>query len=442
MSIGELLRLVFHNLLRMRTRVMMTAIGVLIGTAAVVILISLGEGLQRESLRGVEQMGALNEIQVFPMFGGGGPSAQPGAGAGATRQAILNDRTVAEFRQIPGVVAAVPLVRFEGGQIELKVNRLESYGANFIGLPPDQAQSLAYPVPTGTFRLGSGQAVIGWSIPENFFDPRNPPVFEPGKPFVPNRPDLINKTIQAKLIKQGEDNTPVERIVKLRVVGILRQSGGERDGSIYLSSADLIDINTWFSGRRPNFARNGYQTVLVRVKSVNEAETVLKDIQSRGFGTFSPLDFIKQIRQQFLGIQAVLGGIGAIALLVAAFGIANTMVMAIYERTREIGLMKAIGASDRDVLLVFLFEAAAIGFLGGALGLLTGWAGGSAVGSLLAGVLGAGAPPGTPPPQLVVIPPWLPLFAVGFATLIGLLSGLYPAIRATRLDPITALRQP
>ena len=149
---------------------------------------------------------------------------------------------------------------------------------------------------------------------------------------------------------------------------------------------------------------------------------------------------VEQANTFFRTLQAILGGIGAIALLVAAFGIANTMLMAIYERTREIGLMKAIGASNQDVMTVFLAEAGGIGLLGGV--------GGVTLGMLLNGILslvGKGMMQGQSvspqgPSSITYTPLWLPIFAVVFAALVGLVSGAYPASRAARLSPIKALK--
>ena len=140
--------------------------------------------------------------------------------------------------------------------------------------------------------------------------------------------------------------------------------------------------------------------------------------------------------------QIIFGGVGATALLVAAIGIANTMAMAILERTREIGLMKALGATNRDVLSVFLGEAAGIGFIGGIGGVLIGWSGSQILNVLaVAYMAGQSAQQGGPPPSLAVYTPsWLPIFALIFSTLIGILSGLYPALRAANLIPITALK--
>ncbi|NJC95361.1 MAG: FtsX-like permease family protein [Anaerolineae bacterium] len=141
-------------------------------------------------------------------------------------------------------------------------------------------------------------------------------------------------------------------------------------------------------------------------------------------------------------LQVIFGGVGAIALLVAAIGIANTMAMSILERTREIGLMKAVGATNRDVLSIFLGEAAGIGFVGGLGGVIFGWLAGQGINVIaqvyLAGQ--AGQQGGVPPSVAVYTPVWLPVFALVFSTFIGMASGLYPALRAATMIPVLALK--
>ncbi len=155
-----------------------------------------------------------------------------------------------------------------------------------------------------------------------------------------------------------------------------------------------------------------------------------------------PLSFVQGINSFYVILQVIFGGVGAIALLVAAIGIANTMAMAILERTREIGLMKAIGATNRDVLSIFLGEAAGIGFIGGLGGVVLGWSAGQIINVLaMAYLAGQSAETGAPPPSVAVYTPvWLPVFTLVFATVIGLLSGLYPALRAATLIPVNALK--
>ncbi|HJW90466.1 MAG TPA: FtsX-like permease family protein [Anaerolineales bacterium] len=169
---------------------------------------------------------------------------------------------------------------------------------------------------------------------------------------------------------------------------------------------------------------------------------IAEQIRSLGYQAYSPQDIVQGINSFYVVLQVVFGGVGAIALLVAAIGIANTMTMAILERTREIGLMKAIGATNRDVLSVFLGEASGIGFLGGLGGVLLGWSAGQVINVLaLAYMARQATQTGAPPPSVAVYTPlWLPLFTLLFATLIGLLSGLYPALRAATLIPVNALK--
>jgi len=175
---------------------------------------------------------------------------------------------------------------------------------------------------------------------------------------------------------------------------------------------------------------------------VDQVVDLAETISEMKFMAITPQSFVQGINSLFTIIQLIFGGVGAISLLVAAIGIANTMTMAILERTREIGLMKAVGASNRDVLSIFLGEAAGIGFIGGLGGVILGWTGGRLLNIVaLSYLAGRAAEGGGPPPSVAVFtPPWLPPAALVFATLVGLLSGLYPALRAATLVPVSALK--
>ncbi len=228
------------------------------------------------------------------------------------------------------------------------------------------------------------------------------------------------------------------------MAGVLEKKGDSDDYTLFMSLQEVLELNGWSTGRRVNPARDGYSQALVKVARSDQVTAVEREILQKGFYAYSAHSVLQQINSFFLVIQGVLGGIGAIALLMAAFGIANTMLMSIYERTKEIGLMKAIGATNRDVMSVFLAESGSIGLLGGVGGVL--------LGILLNGVINIvartylmaqAARSGTVPdtlPSLVHTPFWLPLFAILFATGVGVLSGLYPATRAASLNPIAALR--
>jgi putative ABC transport system permease protein len=175
----------------------------------------------------------------------------------------------------------------------------------------------------------------------------------------------------------------------------------------------------------------------VRLKSPNNVESVQEAIKKLGFNTFSILDATRNLRRFFAVLDLFLGIFGSLALTVAALGIVNTLAMAILERRREIGIMKAIGASDGDVKKLFFAEAAVMGFVGGILGVALGWS--------IGRVINIGTNvylrrQDLPAENLWSVPWWLVLGAIVFAVLVSMVSGLYPAARAARLDPVQALR--
>jgi putative ABC transport system permease protein len=181
-----------------------------------------------------------------------------------------------------------------------------------------------------------------------------------------------------------------------------------------------------------------YASIYVRVGNMADLDSVRTILtKDMGLSVFSLGDVLKNIRRGFLVLDSVLAAVGTVALFVAALGIVNTMVMSILERTREIGIMKAIGASDTDISGVFLAEAAAIGVLGAVFGLILGWL----VTRVANAVVNARLiPHGQEPVNLFYFPLWLILGAVGFSVLMSLLAGMYPAGRAARVDPVKALR--
>jgi ABC-type antimicrobial peptide transport system permease subunit len=183
---------------------------------------------------------------------------------------------------------------------------------------------------------------------------------------------------------------------------------------------------------------DGYDSAIVRVDDPVALTEVRKRLTELGFASFSIVDQLEQFRTVFLIIDSVLGLLGGISLLVASFGIANTMIMSILERTREIGIMKAIGAEDREIKLIFFFEAAVLGVCGGILGVLAAWAI-DAVANRLAYrfIL---KPHDVSFVDFFYLPPWLSIGAIVFALGVSILAALYPAARAARIDPVRALR--
>lgn len=306
-----------------------------------------------------------------------------------------------------------------------------------LGVGTHDLSELGLTASQGDVKLERGTAVIGAQVPLSFYNPQIRPGQEPPAP-----PELVGEKVKLILIKYDQEGKEIRKSVSLKIVGQLSETRNEPDWSVYLPIEDLVAYNEWMTGRRVNRSRDGYNQVVVKVEDVKEVLDITEQINNLGYQAYTPQSFVQGINNFFVILQVIFGGVGAIALLVAAIGIANTMTMAILERTREIGLMKAIGATNRDVLSIFLGEAAGIGFIGGVGGLVLGWSAAQILNVLAMSYLAgqAASQGGLPPTVAVYTPVWLPIFALVFATLVGLLSGLYPALRAATLVPLNALK--
>lgn len=440
MTFLDLVLLILENLGRRKARVALTAVGVIIGSAAVVILVSLAIGLQRNANQSLYGIGDLTQIQVNPGFPEGPVISGPAGGGGSSQppnQILLTPAALDDLAALPGVEAVIPR-DFMNASGFLNYGRMELY-AGMQGVGLSDLNRLGLSAEYGTTELSRGGLILGYRVREQFYDPRIRPGQEP--PAMPEVEDLIDSSLKLTLMKWTQDGVEVRKSFPLRVVGILAQNS-ESDYNMYMTLDEVTAYNEWAFGRRINRTRDGYPFVTVKVANVEDVLDIAEQINGMGFQAYTPQSYVEGLNSFYLVLQVTFGGVGAIALLVAAIGIANTMAMAILERTREIGLMKALGATNRDVLTVFLGEAAGIGFFGGLGGVLVGWSAGQLLNVLaLAYFAGQAASQGGPPPGLAVYTPvWLPVFALIFSTIIGLLSGLYPALRAATLIPVNALK--
>lgn len=435
MRILDLLSLIIDNLNRRKGRVVLTAIGVVIGTAAIVILVSLANGLQRSATRNLGGISDLTMITVQPKYedfapamGGGGMTSQP-------QQKMLTDDTIREIQALPDVKAVIPRDNLRSMAI-VKYGRLENYPMIYsVGV--QDTEEMGYQMREGTSKLEKGTVLVGEMVLRQFYDPKARYGQQP-----PDPPDLLDKQITVTIVKWTNDGQEVRKNYIVRVAGIIKESRNEQDYSLIVHVDDLKTWNEWILGKRINRSRDGYDILFVKVNTVDNVQAVADAISGLGYMAFTPLSFVQGISNFYTIVQVIFGGVGAVALLVAAIGIANTMAMAILERTREIGLMKAIGATNRNVLSIFLGEAAGIGFIGGVGGVALGLLAGEAINVMAMPYLASqAAQMGGPPPESAVFTPaWLPVFAILFATIIGLLSGLYPALRAATMIPVIALK--
>ncbi len=452
MKTRDLVSLVLHNLKRMRARVIMTALGVVIGTAAVMVLVSLGAGLARQTRESLMSGGGLTDLQVIAPIEyqvqherPPGSALEPEEGSqGRKRKPVILDRhTLDEIRALPGVeavFASEPLM----AQTKIFYEHLEGY-PTLVGIEPGDLEAMGLQMASGTFDFHRGQVIVGARVAESSL--RDPELFDPYRQTPasekPPPPDLQGEMLRVQMARYTAEGASLEKTVRLEVVGVLAPSGWRHDFNIYMPMRDVLDFNTWAQGKRRDPDRQGYSQAIIRAVDVQHTLEVVQALEDMGLSAYSEQQQVEQAEAYFATVQAVLGGIGGVALLVAAFGIANTMLMAIYERTREIGLMKAIGATHHDVMLVFLAEAGGIGLLGGVGGVILGFAVNGII-NLIAGAVqaeqvAAGASAGSSL-GIAFTPLWLPFFAIVFAIGVGIASGAYPANRAANLEPLSALK--
>jgi putative ABC transport system permease protein len=201
-----------------------------------------------------------------------------------------------------------------------------------------------------------------------------------------------------------------------------------------------LALKSWWYSDPDLLETQGYDALTVRTTSLSAATRLLDDLEEQGFEVRSMKMTLDMANRGILIMQAMLGSVGLVALLVASLGIANTMIMAVYERTKEIGILKAVGAAPRQIRGLFIIEASLIGLIGGVTGTVGGWLLGLGLNRLIVAIMAW---------QEITIPQnihffavswWLVALALVFATVVGLLAGLYPAARAARLDPLEALR--
>ena len=465
MKLPDLTELALRNLRESVLRNSLTTVGISVGVASLVAMMSLGTGLQASILNRLTKSGLFDTVYVSSrreMRGMGREEERNGPAPGESR--VLDESARQEIERIANVSEAYPDIRFV---TELRFED-KPHLTTIAALAPSAKSNDAFDTMQGSFFSSdtAPEVILQKSFAEELLGKR-PPLGAPEPSVAELAAPLLGKELimryaqrapaqpDSSLAKAGSENqsdvpgasyTVVSREQKLKIVGLSdldpESMRGPAHARVFLplklaeslhvmQPTDIREIAQVSSGQPV------YSSISVRVSNPSRIQPVEDAIKKMGFTAFSILDASRSLQQVFFVVDIFLFIFGSLALTVASIGIVNTLVMAILERRREIGIMKAIGASDGDVQLIFFAEAGAMGILGGIVGVILGWAIGQIINFGTNIYLKSQS---LPPEHFWAVPWWLVAFAIGFAFIVSLVAGLYPAARAARLDPVQALR--
>jgi putative ABC transport system permease protein len=468
MKLPDLTELALRNLRESVLRNSLTTIGISVGVASLVAMLSLGIGLQQLASRRLMKSGLFDTVVVTSRrdlrnFG----REEERNGPAPAESRILDEPTRREIERLPNVLEAYPDIRFI---TELRYED-KPHLTTVAALPPSAQSNDAFDAVQGHFFSSDmapevilqktfAEELLGKTPKTGVDETKVAELAAPllGKeltmryaqreaaPSAPAQSSNDKSTAHADQSPAGAAYSVISREQKLKIVGVAdldpESMRGPTRARVFLplKLAESLHVMQPTDLREISRAATDepvYSSVSVRVKSPSQIQTVEDTVKKMGFNTFSILDASRSIQQFFKVLDVFLGIFGSLALAVAFIGIVNTLVMAILERRREIGIMKAIGASDGDVKRLFFAEAGAMGILGGIVGVALGWAIGQVIN------LGTNIylkSQSFPPEHFWSVPWWLVGFALVFSFLVSLAAGLYPAGRAARLDPVQALR--
>jgi putative ABC transport system permease protein len=453
----DVAELAVRNLRESVLRNSLTTVGISVGVASLVAMLSLGIGLQQLADRRLEKSGLFDTVIVTSRRDLRNFSReQEQNGPAPAESPSLDESSRQKIEQLPNVLEAYPDIRFV---TELRFED-KPHLTMVAGIPFSARNNDAFDGMAGSFfsSEAASEVILQKAFAEQLLGKKT--AAEEGVKVTDLAKPLLGKELTMRYAERtaapSESNdggnaagmaySVISRERTLKIVGVcdldpdsLRQQARARvflplqlaESLHVMQPSDLRDTTNVLGGKQT------FTTLEVRVKSPKYVQAVEDAIKKMGFNTFSIVDATKNLRQFFAVLDLFLGIFGSLALAVASIGIVNTLVMAILERRREIGIMKAIGASDTDVKGLFFAEAGVMGVFGGAVGVALGWTIGRVIN------LGTNVylkRQHFPPEQIWFVPWWLVISAIAFAIVVSLLSGLYPAGRAARLDPVQALR--
>ncbi len=464
MKISDEISLSARNLLRRKGRTALTLVGVVIGTCMVVLMISLGIAQTKTNEEMLQSWGDLTQVQIY---GYGMMVSNDG------KPLYLDDAAIANIKQIPHVAAATPYAQAYNLEGEITAGRNGRYTSdiyNLIGIDPTALEPMGFALQSGSWPTNTPasekatklQVLVGSSTGYNFQDSRksynSPKRYRYEGQTDANGKELppfvdIDKDKMTLTIKTGEGSTEKSRSWELEIVGVLEPDGAKgywTQSGIVLRIQDMKMLQKLYNDMtKTKEESKSYDEVYVKVDDLSNVTDVETAIHDLGFtNTYSMNQQREEMQKQVMNSQMIFGGIAAVSLLVAAINIINTMTMAIYERTREIGVMKVLGCELGNIRTMFLLESSTIGFIGGLIGLIISLIASFVLNNLstlgqgldLSGLMGGGYYMGGGGGTISIIPPWLMLAALVFATLVGLVAGILPANKAVKISALEAIR--
>ncbi len=493
MKLGDLTELASQNLREAMLRNSLTTVGIAVGVASLVAMLSLGIGLQQLINRRLESNGLFNTVLVRPQTSfnangqmqrnrdsGGRPIGNGNQNTGPRRDSDivtkpLDVTTRQQLGQLPHVIDVYPEFRFTGdlrfgptGHLtpitslpvsaagsdsldDMQGHFFSSPNAHEVILQTDVAADLADSQHLQPADMLGKDLVLRYAGRE----PLAPPAGSGPRDRNPDRAkDRAEDRAEDRAAAPDDDVlgfSVISSRVSLRVVGIVATEAVASGASAFGRSGAYVpvavaeelgvvqgnDMGEVIRESTLGEAGRHYSNLTVRVERPADVPAVEDAVRQMGYSPFSLLDLTRNLRRLFAILDLLLGIFGSLALAVASLGIINTLVMAILERRREIGVLKALGASDKDVRQLFFAEAGVMGLLGGVLGVVLGWGIGHAIQLATNYYLSQQQ---IPPEDIWSVPVWLVASAIAFSLLVSLAAGIYPASRAARLDPVEALR--
>jgi putative ABC transport system permease protein len=451
MKAGDLSELALRNLREAVLRNSLTTLGVAVGVASLVAMLSLGVGLQELATKRLSNSGLFDTVVVMPRRNMQAIRRPAASLVPVKPDRVLDDDARNELAHLPNVLEVYPQIRFPT-EVRYSGN---PYSTVVAGVPDSARGNGSYDGIQGSFFSGpnADEAILQIEFAKDLSEQ---PASLIGKDLVVRYAEREALPPQSVAAGAAGSNAPdagaggfsiVPREKKLHIVGIVETEpaagfGGFGSGRLLIplevaSALRAAQVNDLRDAVRATSGKPVYASLTVRVKSPALVEGIETAVKNMGFGAFSLLDATRNLRLFFTIFDLLLAIFGSLALAVATLGIINTLVMAILERRREIGILKALGAADRDVKQLFFVEAGVMGLFGGALGVVFGW------------FIGRALTWGTniylhrqnlPSAHVFSVPWWLTLGAIAFAVIVSLVAGLYPASRAAKLNPVEALR--